>query len=251
MAKEDIDAKDIERKVHDLADSMNKVRSAQADRDDVVVDMKHAKLSRLELLAADLANVFEDVPVENEQFEFALTNGEVPRLWIDMTSFVRLGADGREYEFVKDTRLGRTILARSGNRKKMGRRITDYIAERILERERMIEGDWLSASAFLKDQDAAVGSAEELDAETKTNSVSKTDEQALAQTSMTTSEQTSSGTAEAQSEGSSGRVFTWAALFVGLLIALAAIAGIQISNQEGALYDLWLNWQASQGNTAN
>ena len=147
MAEKDLEASDIERKVHNLAEAMSRVRSAQADREDVVVDMKHAKFSRLELLAEEVAPIFDDVPEDNEQFEFAITKGETPRLWIDMTSFVRMAADGREYEFVKDTRLGRTVLGRSSNREIIAEAITDYVAERVLERERMIEGDWISAKA--------------------------------------------------------------------------------------------------------
>jgi hypothetical protein len=147
MAEKDLDAKDIERKVLNLADSMRKVKTAQADRDDVVVDMKHAKVSRLELLAEDLQPVFDDIPKDNDQFEFALVQGENPRLWIDMTSFVRMGKDGRHYELVKDTRLGRTILGNSEDREKIGERITDYIAERLLVRDRMIEGEWQAVQA--------------------------------------------------------------------------------------------------------
>ncbi|MDJ0613130.1 MAG: hypothetical protein QNJ29_05595 [Rhizobiaceae bacterium] len=148
MAEKDLEAKDIERKFHDLAAAMREVKSAQADRDDVVVEMRHAKFSRLELLAEDLAPVFAEVPTNVEMFDFALTKGDTPRLWIDMTSFIRLGKDGRTYEFVKDTRLGRTILGNTGNREKIGRRVTDYVAERLLERERMLEGDWI----YLKSQ---------------------------------------------------------------------------------------------------
>lgn len=170
MGTDELEAEDIKQKVHDLAESMERVRSAQADRDDVVIDMKHAKISRLELLAKDLASVYNELPPEVEQFEFAITNGETPRFWIDMTSFVRLGADGREYEFVKDTRLGRTILARSSNREQVGKIITDYVAERVLERERMIEGDWVATQARrakpteeAKDADEAVSDTSETD----------------------------------------------------------------------------------------
>ena len=153
MSEKELDAKAIEEKVHDLAQSMERVREAQASRDDVVVDMLHAKTSRLKLLADDLQGVFEDIPAGNEQFEFALTNGETPRLWIDMTAFVRMGRDEREYEFVKDTRLGRTILGKSPDKIEIGKHVTDYVAERILEREQMLEGDWVSA----KSSTAAMG----------------------------------------------------------------------------------------------
>jgi len=152
MADKELDAKQIEEKVHNLAESMERMRASQADKDDVVVDMKHAKHTRLELLAEELQPVFNDVPEGSDQFEFALTNGEVPRMWIDMTSFVRMGSDRQEYEFVKDTRLGRVILGRTKSRGEIGSQVTDYVAERILERERMIEGDWISAQASTADE---------------------------------------------------------------------------------------------------
>ena len=154
MIKKEMEAGEIERRVHDLANAMNKIRTAQADRDDVVVEMKHTKVSRLELLRDDLQSVQDDIPYDNEMFDFALMKGDPPRLWIDMTSFVRMGADGRDYEFVKDTRMGRVILGRGSSRKKMGEHITDYVAERLLERERMIEGDWLSLNHMMDAKNA-------------------------------------------------------------------------------------------------
>ncbi|MFK5978342.1 MAG: hypothetical protein QM488_05595 [Rhizobiaceae bacterium] len=134
----------FEQQVLDLAKAMDRVKTAQADRDDVVVEMKQATRTRLELLAKDLQPVFDDLPKNSDQFEFALTNGENARLWIDMTSFVRMGRDRRVYEFVKDTRLGRTILADGTDKTKIGKAVTDYVAERVLERERAIEGDWIA-----------------------------------------------------------------------------------------------------------
>ena len=156
MIKKEIEAGEIERRVHDLANAMNKIRSAQADRDDVVVEMKHTKVSRLELLRDDLQPVQDDIPYDNEMFDFALLKGDTPRLWVDMTSFVRMGVDGREYEFVKDTRMGRVILGHGSSRKKMGEHVTDYVAERLLERERMIEGDWLSLTHMMDARNADV-----------------------------------------------------------------------------------------------
>ena len=144
MSEQELDAQAIETKVHNLSQAMDKAREAQASRDDVVIDMKQAARARLELLAQDLQPVIDDLPANADQFEFALTSGETPRLWIDMTAFVRMGRDRRMYEFVKDTRLGRTLLAETDDRERMGRAVTDYVAERLLERERAIEGDWIS-----------------------------------------------------------------------------------------------------------
>lgn len=153
MSGNDLDAKQIEKKVHDLAEAMDRVRNDQVQRDDVVVEMKQAEHARLELLAKDLQSVFNRLPEDNDQFEFALTNGEPPRLWIDMTTFVRMGRDRRVYEFIKDTRLGRTQLASTDDREKMGKIVTNYVAERVLERERAIEGDWLAMRNYNFDAD--------------------------------------------------------------------------------------------------
>lgn len=161
MQDQDLDVKRLEAKVHDLASAMDRVRNDQASKDDVVVDMKQAAFSRLELLAKDLQPVFQDIPKDNEQFEFSLTNGEIPRLWIDITTFVRMGRDKRVYEFVKDTRLGRKVLAKSEDRLRIGKAVTAYIAERILERERAIEGDWLALNDYNFDVDDVDAAAEQ------------------------------------------------------------------------------------------
>jgi len=144
MSEIDKDAKELEKKVLDLAEAMDRAKTAQADRSDVVVEMKQAARARLELLAKDLQPVFASLPEGSDQFEFALTDGEQGRLWIDMTSFVRMGKDRRVYEFVKDTRLGRTILAHGEDRENIGKAVTNYVAARVLEREQAIEGDWIA-----------------------------------------------------------------------------------------------------------
>lgn len=185
MIKKEMEAGEIERRVHDLANAMNKIRTAHVDRDDVVVEMKHTKVSRLELLRDDLQPVIDDIPYDNEMFDFALVKGDTPRLWIDMTSFVRMGVDGREYEFVKDTRMGRVILGRGSSRKKMGEHITDYIAERMLERERMIEGDWLSITHMMEARNSRTTSKSEPQKEVQALDDDKTSQSALEKKPLT------------------------------------------------------------------
>ena len=162
MSELEFDAKQIERKVSDLAEAMDRVRNDLATRDDVVVDMKQASHARLELLAQDLQPVFQEVPDDNDQFEFALTNGENSRLWIDMTSFVRMGRDRRVYEFVKDTRMGRQMLGETDDRASMTKIVTRYVAERMLERQRMIEGDWVAMAKYDFSKEGDNGKSEKL-----------------------------------------------------------------------------------------
>jgi hypothetical protein len=123
-----------------LADAIREVKNAAADREDVVVELREAQKMRLELLAAELAPIFTDVPAD-AGFDFAISAGTQPRLWIDAVSHVTMGRDRRTYRFLRDTRLGRVVLAESHEIKPVADQVTRYIAERIVERQRMIDGD--------------------------------------------------------------------------------------------------------------
>ena len=116
------------------------MKNAAADREDVVVELREAQKMRLELLAAELVPVFADVPAD-AGFDFAISSGTQPRLWIDAVSHVTMGRDRRTYRFLRDTRLGRVVLAESLEIKPVADQVTRYIAERIVERQRMIDGD--------------------------------------------------------------------------------------------------------------
>ena len=129
--------------VRNLTDAIRRVRTAEAERSDVVVELRDAERARLEMLADELKGVFADVPADDEQFVFAVAPGTPPRLWIDLTSFVIMGRDRRTYRFLKDTRLGRTVIRESANLNDTADTVTHYVAERIIERERAIEGDWV------------------------------------------------------------------------------------------------------------
>lgn len=125
---------------HRLSDAIRAAKNAAADRDDVVVDMRDAERMRLELLAAELAPVIAEVPDEIDLFDFAISSGLQPRFWIDSVSHVGMGRDKRSYRFVKDARNGRVVLAESPDIRPVADAVTRYVAERIVERERMMEG---------------------------------------------------------------------------------------------------------------
>jgi hypothetical protein len=129
-----------------LADAVREVKNWIADRDDVVVEMREASRMRLELLAQELQPVFDETPKDLEQFDFAISSGLQPRLWIDATAHVAMGRDRRVYRFVRDTRLGRVVLAESVEMKTVAARVIRYVAERLIERQRMLEGDAHPAS---------------------------------------------------------------------------------------------------------
>ncbi|SFT58712.1 hypothetical protein SAMN05444141_102133 [Pseudovibrio denitrificans] len=130
-------------KVRSLRDSIRKVRVAEMERTDVVVSLQESEKARLELLSEELIDVFKEVPEDDDQFSFQIVPGTQPRLWIDMTSHVLMGRDRHSYRFVKETRLGRMVLLETADIDDMADCITEYIAERIIEKERALEADWM------------------------------------------------------------------------------------------------------------
>lgn len=123
-----------------LSQAIREIRIAAAEREDVVVDMREAARMRLELLAQELAPVFAEVPDEEILFDFAISSGLQPRLWIDAVSHVAMGRDRRTYRFVRDTRMGRVVLAESTDLRPVAQQVTRYIAERMVERQRWLDG---------------------------------------------------------------------------------------------------------------
>lgn len=124
-----------------LAATLREVKNAIADRDDVVVDIREAQLTRLEMLADELKPVFAEVPHDDDWFDLVISSGAQPRLWIDAVAHVAMARDRRTYRFVRDTRLGRVVLAESSEMKPVAEQVTRYIAERMVERRRAVEGE--------------------------------------------------------------------------------------------------------------
>lgn len=130
-------------KVRRLRDAVRKVRIAEAERIDAFADLFEAEKARLGMLAEELAAVFAEIPENDDYFIFNIAPGNPPRLWVDPTTHVTMARDRRTYRLLKDTRLGRVVLRESGDIDDMANAITDYVAERVVERERAIETDWL------------------------------------------------------------------------------------------------------------
>lgn len=126
-----------------LKAAIRQAKTAQADRLDSITDIRETDIARLELLLQDLQPVFDAVPAADEQWDFCLNKGMQPRLWLDASAFVMIARDRRSYRFVRDTRLGRIILADNKDIKVISEAVTRYIASRILERERLMD-DWTS-----------------------------------------------------------------------------------------------------------
>ena len=118
-----------------LRDALRKARIEAADRTGVVVDLRDAEVARLEILNEALDPLFGQIPDQVDLFDRGITQGENPRLWIDVVAHVAMGRDKRIYRFVQDTRFGRIVIAESHDVAAIVDAVTDYVARRMIERE--------------------------------------------------------------------------------------------------------------------
>nr|WP_279480395.1 hypothetical protein [Aureimonas sp. SK2] len=121
-----------------LADAVRAAKIASSQRTDIVVDIREADRARLEIFAEELQPIVDAVPTDDDLFDFTLSGGPQPRFWIDGTAQVLMARDRRTYRFVRDTRLGRVVLAESGETRVIVDKVTEYVAERMVERDRAL-----------------------------------------------------------------------------------------------------------------
>jgi hypothetical protein len=121
-----------------LRDALRKARIEAADRTGVVVDLRDAEVARLEILNEALDPLFAQVPEQVDLFDRGISQGETPRLWVDVVAYVVMGRDKRIYRLVQDTRFGRKVLAESHEVPAMVDAVTDYVARRMVEREQAL-----------------------------------------------------------------------------------------------------------------
>lgn len=125
-----------ERRPSPLKEAMRAARIEAAERSAVVVELRDAEAARLEILNEALEPVFADIPAEHaDLFDRGLSQGSVPRLWIDMVAHVAMGRDKRTYRLVHDTAYGRRVLAESTETAPIVEAVTRYVARRLIARE--------------------------------------------------------------------------------------------------------------------
>ena len=118
-----------------LRDALRQARIEAADRTGVVVELRDAEVARLEILNEALDPLFAEVPEQVDLFDRGVSQGETPRLWIDVVAHVVMGRDKRIYRLVQDTRFGRIVIAESHDVPVIVDAVTGYVARRMIERE--------------------------------------------------------------------------------------------------------------------
>ena len=133
-----------------LTSAIRRARLEQAERGDVIAELRGAELARLEMLEEAIDPVLKQVPGHIDLFDTGVVPGEHPRLFIDMVAFVEMARDRRTYRFVQDTRNGRVTIAESEKLDAMTEAVTAYIARRLVEREKALASSGAPEAAPVK-----------------------------------------------------------------------------------------------------
>lgn len=244
-----------------LKDAMRTLRVGEAERTGVVVALRDAEMARLTLLKDRIDPVIAQVPAEIDLFDIGLTPGDPARLWVDMISFVEMARDKRTYRFLQDTRLGRSVIMESDRVDEVGEAITAYIAQRLIERERMLagrvppQGVARAIPESAPDQ-AVLGAVEALRAEARAQAgmapATPTPAETAAATVQATTPQSTTpqaivqnaepaspapAQAPARKRRREGVRFGWAAIFIlfvlGLALGMAGVLGVAMLAARG------------------
>lgn len=130
-----------------LRDAIQRARITDVERSDVIVNLREAEIARLELLQESLSDIVDELPQDSDLFEFQIQPGATPRLWVDMLAYVMMGRDKKAYRLVQESRHGRQTVMETADIEAMSAKITDYVARRVLERERALASDTLPPAA--------------------------------------------------------------------------------------------------------
>ncbi len=130
-----------------LRSAMRRARSEAAEQHEAFADLRQAEIARLEMLEDAIRPIVDQAPDDVELFDLGVTQGDRPRLFLDMISFVDLAHDRRTFRFFQDTRHGRVLIAESDSPDRIVAAVTNYVARRLVEREQALASDWRSRTA--------------------------------------------------------------------------------------------------------
>ncbi len=125
----------------DLAGAIRRARHENAERSEAIAELREIEMGRLALLESALKPVVRQAPPGVDLFDLTLSHGERPRVFLDMVAFVEMGRDRRTYRFFQDTLHGRVLIAESPQIDKIVAAVTNYVARRLVERERALAAE--------------------------------------------------------------------------------------------------------------
>jgi hypothetical protein len=125
-----------------LAEAMHRARTIPHGEARIAATQPAPSLSpkaRLDALRKKLQPLYAAIPQDVEGVDLGVVREDKPRLFLDMISFIDVSEDSKNLRLVNGGRNGPQVLHETADETALVARITDYIAERLIVRERLLE----------------------------------------------------------------------------------------------------------------
>ena len=142
--------RDTEDPVVVMAAELKRARTLQGGSHEARLAARDAAAMRLLALKQELAPFLEGLPEVEGFVELTLINGETPRLWLDLISWVEMGPDQQHWRMMQDTPEGREVIFETDQIDAMVDFLRKFIALRAVQRERLLRAPEGSARPLLK-----------------------------------------------------------------------------------------------------
>ena len=117
----------------EFGDALRQARAAEAAHFEALYTLSDAKALRLQILKDELTSVVTASP---GTLELALEAGQVPRLWIDLITFVVMEPDPKTYRLAQHSEAGREIILETADRAEMVQQVKLILAHGAIARKR-------------------------------------------------------------------------------------------------------------------
>ena len=127
-----------------------RAREMEAARKDAMLARRDVDTLRLFVLKQELRPYVEAMPEARGLIDLTLSGSYPPRLWIDLTSFVVMGADNRTWRLMQDSQEERLCLFESDDLEEMAGAARTFIARRVMHRAHMLPAAADKAAAGMR-----------------------------------------------------------------------------------------------------
>ena len=121
-----------------LEEALRRARASEADFLDARANVADLRFLRLEALADEMAKITKGQSNLDVFMTLRAIPGDPPRLIVDASSHVVMEPDPRTYMLIYDGPEERKVLCETEERREIEEKLTEYVAHRIVERERAL-----------------------------------------------------------------------------------------------------------------
>ncbi len=127
-------------KLNALTTALIEARLAQAAQFDAVARVHDARTLRLEALRDSVVPDLGNSPHLRELVEINVQDGETPRLWVDLITYVEMEPDPKSYRLVQSSERGLETIFETRDAEQMKHNVLRQVAHRAVAVERAIAG---------------------------------------------------------------------------------------------------------------